>query len=104
MTQGLAVVQGTGGTGRGDLGQLPGYEDGYYSNYLYMSVDGPYGQGSPIVRDNTIWSPTGAVTEGGKPLKEFQRENPRSDPGTVASAYPEDSAVLAVAREMLKLA
>jgi hypothetical protein len=70
-----------------------------------MSSDGAYGRGTPVVHSNTIWSPTGAVTEGGKPLKEYQQEDPaHNDPGTVATAYPPDSAVLAVAREILKLA
>jgi hypothetical protein len=91
--------------GYGITGQQPGFEDAYYGNYLYMSSDGAYGTGSPIVRGNTIWSPTGAVTEDGKPLKEFQKEDPaHNDPGTVAKPYPSDTAVLAVAREILKLA
>ena len=85
--------------------QQPGFEDGYYGNYLYMSSDGPYGTGSPILHSNTIWSPTGAVTEGGKPLKAYQQEDPaHNDPGTVAMAYPEDAAVLAVAKQILKMA
>ena len=46
---------------------------------------------------------TGNVTEGGKPLKEYQHEDPaHNDPGTVASAYPADAVVLAVARKILK--
>eukprot|EP01043_Picozoa_sp_COSAG02_P091154 COSAG02_NODE_27914_length_600_cov_1.083832_1_plen_55_part_10 len=55
-----------------------------------MMSDGDYGKnGSPIVHSNTIWSPTGAVTEGGKPLKEFQKEDPaHNDPGSVALPYP----------------
>ena len=73
-------------------GQLPGFEDAYYGNYLYMSSDGPYGSGSPITHSNTVWSPTGAV-----PIA-------RNDSGTVATPYPKDAAVLAVAREILKLA
>lgn len=84
--------------------QLTGYEDGYYDNYLYMPGDGNYGSGSPIVRGNTIWSPTGNVTEGGKPLKEFQKDDPvHNDPGTVADAYPEDRVVLFVAKKTLKM-
>ena len=78
--------------GYGITGQLPGFEDAYYGNYLYMSSDGPYGSGSPITHSNTVWSPTGAV-----PIA-------RNDSGTVAMAYPKDAAVLAVAREILKLA
>jgi hypothetical protein len=91
--------------GFGITDQLQGFEDGYYGNYLYMMSDGDYGKkGSPIVHSNTIWSPTGAVTEGGKPLKEFQKEDPaHNDPGSVALPYPNDAAVLAVAKEILKL-
>jgi len=58
--------------GYGISGQIAGYEDGYYDNYLYMSSDGAYGSGSPIVHGNTIWSPTGNVTENGKPLKDYK--------------------------------
>ena len=100
--------------GFGISAQLPGFEDGYYGNRLYMSSDGDYGGikytganskgAAPVVHSNTIWSPTGNVTEGGKPLKEYQHEDPaHNDPGTVASAYPADAVVLAVAKDILKL-
>jgi len=91
--------------GFGLMAQLPGFEDGYYDNYLYMIEDGDYGSGSPVVHGNTVWSPSGNVTEGGKPLAEFQKEDPKhNDPGTVASAYPEDKVVLSLARSILKMA
>ena len=98
--------------GYGITEQLPGYEDGYYGNYLYMSADGDYGHvrqdgvgsGAPVVHSNTVWSPTGNVTEGGKPLKDFQKEDRRNDPGTTAAPYPDDGVVLAVARQILKMA
>jgi hypothetical protein len=90
--------------GFGITTQLPGFEDGYYDNFLYMSADGDYGRGAPVVRGNTIWSPTGNITEGGKPLAEFQKDDPiHNDPGSVASAYPEDKVVLDVARKILKM-
>ena len=85
--------------------QLPGFEDGYYENYLYMTTDGEYGFGNATVYSNTIWSPTGNVTEGGKPLAEFQKEDPKhNDPCTVASAYPDDKVVLDLARKILGMA
>jgi hypothetical protein len=84
------------------MDQLPGFEDGYYENYLYMSMDGDYGTGSPIRYGNTIWSPSGNITEGGMPLAEFQKEDPEhNDPGTVASTHPEDEMVLDIARKIL---
>ena len=50
---------------------------------------------------NTVWSPTGAVTECGKSLAAYQAMG--GDPGTTASAYPDDSVVLAVARKLMGL-
>ena len=49
-------------------------------------------------------SPAGNVTEGGMPLAEFQKKDPEhNDPGSVASAYPEDKDVLDVAKKILKM-
>ena len=83
-----------------------GFEDGYDGNRLYVSSDGAYGSGSPVVHSNTVWSPTGAVTEGGKPLKEYHQEEAAHDDPVmvaVAAAYPRVEAVLAIARNILKL-
>ncbi len=94
--------------GFGICQQLPGFEDGYYSNWLYLAKDGNYGggqnctvPGGTIVHDNTVWSPTGAVTECGKSLAAYQAAG--GDPGTVASPYPDDSVVLGVARQLMGL-
>ena len=94
--------------GFGICGTLPGFEDGYYGNYLYLAKDGNYGSGQncaltggTIVGNNTIWSPTGAITECGKSLADFQATG--GDPGTTASPYPDDSVVLGVAKALLGL-
>ncbi len=57
--------------------------------------------GGTIVHDNTVWSPTGAVTECGKSLAAYQATG--GDPGTTASAYPDDSVVLGIARQLMGL-
>ena len=94
--------------GFGICGTLPGYEDGYYKNSLYLAKDGAYGGGQTcndpngtVVYGNTIWSPTGAITECGKTLAEYQATG--GDPGTTASAYPDDSVVLAAAKALLSI-
>eukprot|EP01079_Euglenida_sp_SAG-EU17-18_P010637 gene10638-1933_t len=95
--------------GFGISGQLDGYSDGYYNNYLYMAKDGKYGggqackgsAGETIVGGNTIWTPTGTVTECGMPLEQYQKQG--GDQGTKALPYPEDSEVLQVARKILNL-
>ena len=92
--------------GFGICPQLDGHADGYYNNILYQAKDGNYGSGQAcaapgmtIVFNNTIYSPTGAVTECGKSLAQWQAAG--NDPGTVAAAYPPDATILALARSIL---
>ena len=87
---------------------LPGFQDGYYGNYLYLSQDGDYGRGQActgsaktVVHGNTVWTPTGNVTECGKSLREWQAEG--NDAGTTAAPYPPDHVVLAQARNTLRM-
>ena len=96
--------------GFGICGQLPGYEDGYYGNYLWIGKDGNYGGGQAckgagnsitIVGGNTVWTPTGAVTECGTTLVNWQAAG--NDVGTTAAAFPTDATVLALARSILGL-
>jgi hypothetical protein len=96
--------------GFGICSQLDGYADAYVGNYLYISGDGPYGDGQScngpgrtIVGGNTIWSPTGAITECGMTLQQWQAKDPSNDPGTVATPYPTDDAVLAQVRKTLMM-
>ena len=94
-------------SGFGICPALPAYEDGYYRNTLYLAKDGNYGggqncnPGGTAVYGNTIWSPTGAITECGKTLAEYQAAG--GDPGTTAAAYPDDSVVLGVAKALLSI-
>ena len=76
------------------------------NNTLYQGKDGAYGSGqtctgagTTIVHDNTIWSPTGAITECGTSLANWQAQG--HDLGTTAGPYPADSVVLAIARGLL---
>lgn len=95
-------------SGFGIAPALPGYQDGYYGNYLYQAKDGNYGGGQncdlaagTIVGGNTVWTPTGAVTECGKTLAAFQATG--GDPGTTAGPYPADSVVLSLAKTLMGL-
>ena len=94
--------------GFGICPQIDGHVDGYYSNILYIAKDGNYGSGQActapgktIVYNNTIYSPTGAITECGKTLAEWQAAG--NDPMTTAMPYPDDSVILAIARNLLGL-
>ncbi len=94
-------------TGFGICSQPNGYADGYYGNYLWLAKDGNYGSGQAcmgqtgqtIVFNNTVWSPTGAITECGMSLAQYQAKG--GDPGTTGSPYPADSVVLSLARSIL---
>ena len=94
--------------GFGICSQADGYADGYYDNFLWMSSDAEYGSGQmcsggakTIVRNNTIWTPTGKVTECGKSLAEWQAGG--NDVGTRALPYPDDATVLDIVRKTLRL-
>ncbi len=91
--------------------QLPGYSDAYVGNTLYMTKDGNYGNGQActgsatvgktIVGENTIYSPTGAITECGTTLTKWQSAG--NDPGTTAAPWPADSVIIALAKSILNL-
>jgi len=96
------------GKGFGISGQIQGFSDGYYNNYLWLTNDGNYGSGQTcsgagqtIVGGNTIWSPTGNIQECGMSLAQWQAKG--NDAGTTAAAYPSDATVLSIARNMLGL-
>jgi hypothetical protein len=59
------------------------------------------GGAKTIVGGNTIWSPTGKITECGKDLADWQAEG--NDVGTKALPYPADAEVLAIVRQTLKM-
>ena len=99
-------------SGFGITGAITGHQDGYYNNQLYQAKDGNYGnpagcasfgQGpnATTVYGNTVWTPTGAVTECGMSLAAYQAKG--GDPGTTAAPYPDDSVVLALARKLMGL-
>jgi hypothetical protein len=94
--------------GFGICPQVDGHADAYTDNFLYLAADGDYGSGQAcsgagmtIVSNNTIWSPTGAITECGTTLAKWQAAG--NDPGTTGSPYPSDTVVLNVARTLLGL-
>ncbi len=94
--------------GFGIVSQLAGFEDSYFGNYLWLVKDGNYGggqtcsgAGQTIVGNNTVWSPTGALTECGTSLANWQSQG--NDLGTTGSPFPADSVVLGIARQILGL-
>ena len=91
--------------GYGVCPQLEGHSDAYFNNVLYIAKDGPYGNGActapgkTFVQNNTVYSPTGAITECGKTLAQWQALG--NDPLTTSAPYPSDAVILAVARNIL---
>eukprot|EP01116_Phalansterium_solitarium_P023012 TRINITY_DN785_c0_g1_i1.p1 TRINITY_DN785_c0_g1~~TRINITY_DN785_c0_g1_i1.p1 ORF type:complete len:881 (-),score=338.00 TRINITY_DN785_c0_g1_i1:265-2871(-) len=96
------------GQGFGICSQLDGHEDFFYSNTVVQTRDGNYANGAcsdpgmTVVYNNTVYSPTGAITECGMSLKQWQAKG--NDPGTVAIAgYPTDEQLIAWSRAVLGL-
>lgn len=97
------------GRGFGICQQLKGHPDAFYSNHVIQDGDGSYGSGqactttanedATIVHNNSIYTPTGAVTECGVSLAAFQAQG--GDPGTTAAVTPADDVILALARAAL---
>lgn len=92
--------------GYGVFATLPSGVNDYSSNYLYMLVDGGIGETFGNVSDtfspcnaynNTIWTPNGTEAAG---VRSAISSDP--SPGT-ASAWPDDSLVLSIARTLLSL-
>jgi hypothetical protein len=98
-------------TGRGFsiCNQLQGHSDYFVNNHVIQTSDGDYGSGqsctdSPnngitVVGNNSIYTPTGSVTECGMSLAQWQAKG--NDPGTTASTTPADATLLALARGVL---
>ena len=83
---------------------MPGHADYFHSNHVVLNADGEYGAGGNmcnnsdgvqmVLYNNTIFSPTGRVTECGEPLAKWQEKG--YDKGTTASAYPPDEDLLTI--------
>jgi len=95
------------GRGFGIVPQLPGHVDYFYSNTVVMSKDGDYAQGAcsgdamPVVHDNKVFSPTGAITECGMSVQDWQAKG--NDPGTTTGVTPSDQYILSLAQQLLAL-
>ena len=94
--------------GFGICGVVDGHGDGYYDNILWLAKDGNYGGGQVCsgagithVFNNTVFSPTGRITECGTSLAAWQAKG--GDPGTTAAPYPADGLILGIARNLLGL-
>eukprot|EP00117_Sycon_ciliatum_P002580 scpid36471/ scgid7744/ len=95
------------GRGFGICAQLEGHNDMFYGNTVVLKQDGDYGHGTcsgpgkTVVHDNKIYTPTGKVTECGKPLAEWQKEG--NDKGTTAAPYPPDETLVSAISELLDI-
>ena len=100
------------GRGFGVVPQLPGHADYFYGNEVIMTKDGDYGLAQvcndipgvvpkTVVHDNHIYTPNGKVTECGMSLAEWQVKG--NDPGSTASAWPDDDKLVVMVQELLKL-
>lgn len=52
-----------------------------------------------IAANNTVYSPTGAVSECNEPLEKWQSKG--NDPGTVARVWPSTAAIIDLAHVVL---
>lgn len=87
--------------------QLDGHEDQLLRNTVVLTHDGDYalpicsGQGKTILGNNTVYTPTGTVTECGQTLTQWQANG--GDPGTVATAVTAavPDALIGIGRSLL---
>ena len=89
--------------------QLKGHPDQFFRNTVVQEHDGDYGSGqacstsdsedATVVHDNTIYTPTGKVTECGMSLAAWQAK--WNDPGTKGAATPDDAVIIDLARAAL---
>jgi hypothetical protein len=95
------------GQGFGICGQLAGHVDFFVNNIVVQDNDGNYangacsGDGKTVVGNNTIYTPTGRVTECGTSLAQWQAQG--NDPGTTNHSYADltDAMLLGYARNVL---
>ena len=97
------------GQGFGICNQLKGHPDQFYSNHVIQNRNGDYGGGqecsttanadATVVHDNTVYTPTGKVTECGQSLADWQAKG--GDPGTTAQVTPDDATLIALAKAAL---
>jgi len=95
----------------GPLGPvLPGHEQWLLNNTCVLNHDGNYalpicaGGGKTLLGGNSVFSPTGNISECGQPLRAWQAAG--NDPGTTAAAFPPTlpADLIAAGRERLFIA
>ena len=95
------------GQGFGICGQLKGHVDYFVNNIVVQTNDGNYanggcsGDGKTVVGNNTVYTPTGRVTECGMPLAAWQAQG--NDPLTTNYSFTTltDDFILSSARTVL---
>ena len=95
------------GQGFGICGQLKGHVDVFVNNIVVQTQDGNYangacsGDGKTVVGNNTVYTPTGRVTECGTSLAQWQAQG--NDPMTTNHSFAEltDDLLLGYARATL---
>jgi hypothetical protein len=87
---------------------LDGHEDSFFNNTIVMINDGDYakpicsGEGASLLGGNTIFSPTGAITECGMSVQAWQAAG--HDAGTVVMGrLPTDQELLDAGKRALGL-
>lgn len=88
-------------SGFGLVWQEPGHYDYFHSNHVVLNADGDYGGAANyctkptlVLYNNTVFSPTGKVTECGMPLEKWVALG--HDLNSTAHPWPEDAELLAV--------
>ena len=95
------------GQGYGFCPQLANHSNAFASNVVFQAADGDYGSGTcsgdgkTIVFNNSIYTPTGRVTECGMTLAQWQAQG--NDPGTTAAPYVSDEQLLSWGRTVIGL-
>jgi hypothetical protein len=97
------------GAGFSICNQLEGHPDQFYSNHVIQNSNGNYGNGQActdgpqnamtIVYNNSVYTPSGSVTECGMSLAAWQAKG--GDPGTTAAVTPDDDTILGLMRQAL---
>ena len=97
-------VYGYVGQGLGVCAALDGHEDYFYGNRVVMTGDNVgslscQAPGKTVVHDNQYYTPSGGVTECGKPLATWQGAG--NDKGSTVATLPADATIISWGKELL---
>ena len=86
--------------------QIEGHEDAFYGNTVIMTAedvgrpvcDPP---GKTIMHDNKYYTPSGTITECGKPLADWQKLSDQNDKGSTVEKWPSTEYMIGLAKQKL---